>query len=326
MKLSIIIPVYNAENDIGRCVESIKKIKRIEYECIIIDDGSTDNTWLELKKYTADDPQFIIRHITNNGVSNARNIALNISCGDKILFLDADDYLLSNAGDILKKNMVFDDDLLIFTHKNIVDGQIKENYIYPNVQGLSYKKALIKLVIENQCLNNCWGKIFKSDIIKNNNIKFDPKMKIGEDAKFVLEYLQKASSLRICNQALQAYIINEEGAMRKAGLEALDDEIKTYKARITTLNSLHIEVNDELIQVLNLTYYNKIIGYLIQDSHKYGVKQNYKNICRYIRNKKIEEILGRLPNTSLSFKQKLLLIFIKNRWYLLLSVILKIFI
>ena len=86
MKLSIIIPVYNAENDIGRCVESIKTINEIDYECIIIDDGSTDNTWLKLKKYTENIPQFIIKHITNGGVSNARNIALNLSSGDKILF------------------------------------------------------------------------------------------------------------------------------------------------------------------------------------------------------------------------------------------------
>ena len=97
MKLSIIIPVYNAENDIGRCVESIKTINEIDYECIIIDDGSTDNTWLKLKKYTENIPQFIIKHITNGGVSNARNIALNLSSGDKILFLDADDYLLSDT-------------------------------------------------------------------------------------------------------------------------------------------------------------------------------------------------------------------------------------
>ena len=80
------------------------------------------------------------------------------------------------------------------------------------------------------------------------------------------------------------------------------------------------------MQVLNLTYYNKIIGYLIQDSHKFGVVKNYENICRYIENKKIKEILYKLPNKSLSFKQKLLLLFIKNRWYLLLAVMLKIFI
>ena len=282
MKLSIIIPVYNAENDIGRCVESIKTINEIDYECIIIDDGSTDNTWLKLKKYTENIPQFIIKHITNGGVSNARNIALNLSSGDKILFLDADDYLLSDAGDILKKNMAFNDDLIIFTHKNVVNGQIKENYIYPNILGLSYTEALIKLTIENQCLNNCWGKLFKSEIIKNNKIRFDSQMKIGEDAKFVLEYLQESSSLKICNLPLQAYIINEEGAMRKAGLEALGDEIKTYEARINTLRNLQVEISDELMQVLNLTYYNKIIGYLIQDSHKFGVVKNYENICRYI--------------------------------------------
>ena len=326
MKLSIIIPVYNAENDIGRCVESIKTINEIDYECIIIDDGSTDNTWLKLKKYTENIPQFIIKHITNGGVSNARNIALNLSSGDKILFLDADDYLLSDAGNILKKNMAFDDDLIIFTHKNVVNGQIKENYIYPNILRLSYTEALIKLTIENQCLNNCWGKLFKSDIIKNNKIRFDSQMKIGEDAKFVLEYLQESSSLKICNLPLQAYIINEEGAMRKAGLEALGDEIKTYEARINTLRNLQVEISDELMQVLNLTYYNKVIGYLIQDSHKFGVVKNYKNICRYIENKKIKEILYKLPNKSLSFKQKLLLLFIKNRWYLLLAVMLKIFI
>ena len=64
MKLSIIIPVYNAENDIGRCVESIKTINEIDYECIIIDDGSTDNTWLKLKKYTENIPQFIIKHLS----------------------------------------------------------------------------------------------------------------------------------------------------------------------------------------------------------------------------------------------------------------------
>ena len=60
MKLSIIIPVYNAENDIGRCVESIKTINEIDYECIIIDDGSTDNTWLKLKKYTENIPLSLI--------------------------------------------------------------------------------------------------------------------------------------------------------------------------------------------------------------------------------------------------------------------------
>ena len=81
------------------------------------------------------------------------------------------------------------------------------------------------MTIENQCLNNCWGKLFKSEIIKNNKIRFDSQMKIGEDAKFVLEYLQESSSLKICNLPLQAYIINEEGAMRKAGLEALGDSL-----------------------------------------------------------------------------------------------------
>ena len=182
------------------------------------------------------------------------------------------------------------------------------------------------MTIENQCLNNCWGKLFKSEIIKNNKIRFDSQMKIGEDAKFVLKYLQESSSLKICNLPLQAYIINEEGAMRKAGLEALGDEIKTYEARINTLRNLQVEISDELMQVLNLTYYNKIIGYLIQDSHKFGVVKNYENICRYIENKKIKEILNKLPNKSLSFKQKLLLLFIKNRWYLLLAVMLKIFI
>ena len=123
-------------------------------------------------------------------------------------------------------------------------------------------------------------------------------MKIGEDAKFVLEYLQESSSLKICNLPLQAYIINEEGAMRKAGLEALGDEIKTYEARINTLRNLQVEISDELMQVLNLTYYNKIIGYLIQDSHKFGVVKNYENICRYIENKKIKEReLLRLENS-----------------------------
>ncbi len=93
MKLSIIVPVYNVEKYLHKCVDSILSQTLTDFECILVDDGSTDNSSVICDEYAAKDPRIVVIHKQNGGLSSARNTGLDISQGDYIGFVDSDDWI-----------------------------------------------------------------------------------------------------------------------------------------------------------------------------------------------------------------------------------------
>ena len=104
-KLSIIIPVYNAEDYLSRCLDSILNQAMNSYEVILVDDGSTDSSALICDRYSATDPRFRTVHKSNGGVSSARNAGLNLAKGEYIMFVDSDDALASDALEALTSKL-----------------------------------------------------------------------------------------------------------------------------------------------------------------------------------------------------------------------------
>lgn len=187
--ISIIIPVYNTEKYVEKCIHSIvNEMKNID-QLIIIDDGSTDSSASICEKYICNNVSLITND--NHGVSFSRNMGINLAQNEYIMFVDSDDYLLSGWRNILEKGINTGKDIVYFSKDSINKTTVKE--ILNDILCLPKRKVL------NINASACWGKIFKLNFIKENKIYFDCKLINGEDGFFCLQSIAKTNSYTILN-------------------------------------------------------------------------------------------------------------------------------
>lgn len=223
MDISVIVPMFNAEKNINRTIISILKQNfNKDYEIILINDGSTDNTELICKEYANTNKNIIYKKIKNAGVSNARNIGIKMSKGKYICFVDSDDTIsenfLKDMYESITKNKV---DLGICAYERIGNN----NKITKKIESQkSEKKDYCGTIIQlqsNNMLNQIWNKIYKKEIIDNNKIAFPMDMSYGEDFRFVLEYLKKTKSIQIIDKTDYFYNNGSEGLNCKYNRDGL---------------------------------------------------------------------------------------------------------
>tara|TARA_R100001369_G_scaffold24135_1_gene44439 strand:+ start:1086 stop:2078 length:993 start_codon:yes stop_codon:yes gene_type:complete len=191
MQISIIIPVYNSENTIERCIKSVQKQSYQNFETIIINDGSKDDSLNAIQKLIKNEEQFSVINQPNQGVSTARNKGLERATGKFITFLDSDDemaeeYLAELIADYLSKadtDLVCQGIIKIFSNKRIVVAQEKSRCFKANDYRGLFKDAKISLK------GNPVSKLFKSEIISQYNLRFKTDITYNEDKIFVLEYI-----------------------------------------------------------------------------------------------------------------------------------------
>lgn len=219
--VSIIIPVYNAENTLKRCVDSIIRQTYSDWELLLVDDGSRDASSKMCDEYALKDTRIKSFHQRNQGVSAARNLGLDRAKGKWILFVDSDDYLLDNT---LYLGPQYSEDLIVFLFKTLdPQGHLNEWQSVPSVV-CSNRNMMVDYLLSNIhfCIfRNPWTKFFKKDLI--GELRFDERIKIGEDTIFVDQYLKKCTSLRVCSDFFYVWTREIE----------IDDKIK-YKLDINT--------------------------------------------------------------------------------------------
>ena len=201
---SIIIPIYNAEKSLTKCIESIIHQKNKDFELILIDDGSTDTSGKICDKYALSDKRIKVIHSPNKGVSSARNIGINNARGIWLTFIDADDFIEQNYFPTKYNKSA---DLLIQKWEYINCDMLED---FPS-EGI-YRKRNYRSYLKNNLHRNIfkvpWGKFFKNDIISHNSIKFNENYKLGEDTLFVLQYLHFCLSIEVI--ACSTYKYNRE--------------------------------------------------------------------------------------------------------------------
>lgn len=327
MKLSIIIPLYNNEKYISRCLDSIICMKQIEWECIIIDDGSSDKSGEIADIYSSEDCRFRSIHINNGGVSNARNRGMQEAKGDAILFVDSDDWFLDDA----EKNLIEALPLVnngistFFGHVKIYEAGKQEIKPMPEVNSLEYSEIIKELVVKRQKLNNCWGVLFCNNIIKNNNIQFDVSMKVGEDACFVLEYLKYCKRIVPTHKLLIAYWNNNNGAMHKTGIETIKDDEKCFNKRKELLQELDISLTSKEFGIMCNYHFSNFIGYLSSESKKISIKALYILIKRYSNTSYFKELISNIDMGSLSKAKRILVKCFLVKAYWITCVLIKIY-
>lgn len=315
-KVSIMVPIYNAEEYIDKCLSSFvsQTLKNIEIICV--NDGSTDSTLKILEEYAAKDNRIIIINEENQGQGIARNNAIKIAKGEYLLFVDADDFIEQNTIEILYNEFYRTNvDLIQFDYKTYrVNGKFRglESYSKKMRKYFNYK-------IKNNDIYNwhnikkknlhemslcVWDKAYKTDFIKKNNIEFALN-KNGEDHIFSIKANLLANKILYLDKAFYHYRTRLGSAVNKASNDnfCVFDNIKLLKNFLINnnlLNEYEISFNEYTIAVLGWHYANipfeSIDKYLNKCKNILNPK-DYKKFLRNIKGKfSIPEKLFSLKN------------------------------
>ncbi len=322
---TIIIPIFNRGIEIIDTLDSVKNQTFLDYEVILIDDGSTDNTFEILKKYSENNPKFKLYHYENGGLSVARNRGIKRASGKYILFLDADDRIDINT---LKKLSEYQNkynaDLVVFglkyyytksnysctqnklEKKVIYDKEKIKKYILPSIVNLDTSN---KYSIEPYACN----KLYKRSILKENCILFDETRTSWEDKPFVAIYVSKIENMIILDEAFYHYIDTKNSLSRRyekrriemivenANLfeslfknDVIFDEKNISRHYFNQINkelinymSFGKEKYDDIISIINFMINNDKIRFW----YKNIIPQNYiqKKIIKYFFSKDIKK-------------------------------------
>ena len=202
MKFTFIIPVYNAEKYLEECIHSVLNQTYSNYEVLLVNDGSTDNSLNIIKNFALKDKRVKVLNKKNGGVSSARNYALNSITGDYILFVDADDICNDKMLEIVEKN-IKNFDMLMFAYERKYKNKVLP--IRKNEKGMINKNIAEEIFSKSEYSGYLWNKVFYSKIIKSKNIRFNEKLHFCEDMVFISDYLKYVSSVKYVDKILYSY-------------------------------------------------------------------------------------------------------------------------
>ena len=270
MKISVIVPIYNVDKYLDKCLDSLKRQTYHDFEVILVNDGSTDNSQSIIDKYTKTDQRFKGYIKENGGLADARNYGIDKALNDYLVFIDSDDYVQLNLIETIINNML-DSDILIFEYNQI-------NIINNTVETINNKfnEDTIYNVDNNPNLitdiDNCaWNKCYKKSLFSTYRY---PKGYLYEDLGTTYKLILDSKIVRFVNKPLVNYLVNRDG-------------------NITST------INDRIYHIFDMCKEN------IDYYKSKGVFDKYKDELKLLCWKNINETLKKLPkNTTIDFADK----------------------
>lgn len=236
-KISVIVPVYNVEKLLHRCIDSILAQTFTDFELLLIDDGSKDKSGVICDEYAEKDYRVRTFHKLNGGVSSARNIGLDNSRGEWICFVDSDDYV--NNVFLESWRLQSSIDLIIQGYWNVInDGQKKDKVLMEDICGNDINAA-ISILSNYKNVGYLWCRCFKHDIIDRNKIRFNERFKIQEDEQFIWHYMKYCKFLKVIASSNYYYIVpNYEAKYKDVDAESvINCNIDILKNRLYIQNN-----------------------------------------------------------------------------------------
>lgn len=263
---SVIVPVYNASKYLDRCVGSILSQNYTDFELLLVDDGSTDNSRAICDRYAENDSRVRVFHQANGGASKARNSGLENACGEWVMFVDADDYLCDNkAFSTLHNAIVLEEgcELVCFSGKAMVSG----NEYVDVLKRKSYEngwQCMEDLFLQRKSIvfGSIFVQCFKKSVIDAIHLRFDGEICYAEDRLFVCSYYLRAKKPLVLSDVLYCYVVNEGSLMRdenrrkrldadqRKAVKLIDEQVKEFPQSLPHLrkyiHGLYIQSTDGL--------------------------------------------------------------------------------
>ena len=208
-KISIIVPIYNAQKTIARCIESILNQDYKDFELLLIDDGSKDDSGSICDLYGGQDERVRVIHKENSGVSDTRNLALKEAVGEYLQFLDADDWITPNATRFLVESMENNScDMVIADFYRVIGERLSHKGSIDE-EGVLSREDFANLMMENPAdfyYGVLWNKLYKKEIIEKHHLYMNPKISWCEDFMFNLEYIRYCENIYVLQVPIYYYV------------------------------------------------------------------------------------------------------------------------
>ena len=234
--VSIIVPVYNVEKYLPKCLDSILAQTFKDFELLLIDDGSPDTSGAICDDYAQRDPRIRVFHQENKGVSAARNVGLDHAKGEWIAFVDADDWMESHWLGSMVENMEGTDLVISGFHLNY-KGQVHEHRLENKTfSPAEYSDACAHLM-KIAHMGYLWSMLFSNIIIREKNLRLNERMCYQEDLDFILRYVLHTKSFRTIDACAYHYTLNRRSIYRHniegiKGLLLLIDQLLIGEGRL----------------------------------------------------------------------------------------------
>ncbi len=288
--ISIIVPIYNAEKYLSKCINSLINQTKKEIEIILINDGSTDRSEEIINNYRDERIKYFKNE--NQGIGKTRNFGIEKATGKYLMFVDSDDYLKEDACEILFKKAEKEKlDLVICNYYKVDEETDKKEIIeikeFKNTKLKDNKELLLNVNLAP------WNKLYKRDLIKKNKIKFVENLKY-EDAPFVVETMDKAKRIGQVTEALNYYVIHKNSETTIRDNKVFDiieivDKIRKYfskrkdyteiinKLSVRILTNYTIQQRMQQDKKIAKEFINQTFQYMQENIPDYKDNKYYEN-------------------------------------------------
>lgn len=277
---SVIVPVYNAAQTIERCVDSIAASDDRDVQIILVEDCSKDDSWAVCNRLAQKyDTVLCLRNERNRGVSHTRNRGLEIATGEYLLFVDSDDWVEPDYVPAFRRMIERGKSFAVcgfINHDERHNGRT-DVYAWRDFDGertVTLKSEIEKLY-QHCLLQQLWNKVFVTAIVRELGIRFDESISIGEDTRFILDYISRSGveEITLINRPLYHYMRDQDGSlMFQVGRESVEEPLKNLRKMYQIMG-----FSDEVLEGrLEKDRQNQIESYAYLIMHNAGMSRREK--------------------------------------------------
>lgn len=234
---SVIVPVYKAEKTVECCVDSLVASGGEDLEVILVEDCSPDNSRQVCERLAKKYPNVVYsRNDRNRGVSYTRNQGLDLARGQYLLFTDSDDWVAPEYVPTFKRVIENGDTFAICGYVNHDEKNTGRTDIFgwDETEEFTWVPLVPRLqgIYDGRLLQQLWNKVFVTELVQKHRVRFDESISIGEDTRFILDYIQRAGVDRVCliDRPLYHYMRDQDGSlMFRVGYESVEEPLKNLR-------------------------------------------------------------------------------------------------
>lgn len=325
--LSVIVPVYNGGNTLKQCIRSIVGQTYTDFELIIVNDGSTDESLAIAEQYAKEDARVRVLTQENKGVSAARNYGIQEARGTWITFVDADDYLDTNCFDaVLKNEEINSAELVLWNRMDVYRNRTEEKRIFIDDEWKHFSiNDLTEKVFYNQrgnleiCSACC--RLFRRELICREVITFDNELNLGEDMVFMLDYLKVVRHFFYIDKAMYYRSMADNSAMH-----GFNPQMQQWVVRLLETVKRHIDLQENVrlwnvyqIYVLRGPVTTYLECYLCNSQNRNGYRQRSEELENFLKTEVIAEAVEQIHYGRLADRLKVKLFCIRHKWMMVLD-------